>query len=203
MSAALSVSLSPTLNYKPQDLSKDTHFPKANNTDNPCSQFVFDVKVSKRKLLSSTFSGLVPTWVGLSVAQPTRAEPESPVASTSNRMTYSRFLQYLDEGSVKKVDLFENGTVAIAEIYNPTLDKFQRVKVQLPGLPQELIRKMKDKNVDFAAHPMDINWWTAILDLLGNFAFPLILLGSLLLRTSTNNPAGGPNLPFGLGRYEL
>lgn len=40
-----------------------------------------------------------------------------------------------------------------------------------------------------------------MMDLLGNLAFPLILLGSLLLRSSTDNP-GGPNLPFGLGRYE-
>lgn len=129
-----------------------------------------------------------------------RAEPESPIESASSRLSYSRFLQYLDEGAVKKVDVFENGTVAIAEIYNPVLDKIQRVKIQLPGLPKELIRKMEEKNVDFAAHPMEINWGPAILDLLGNFGFPLLLLGSLLLRSSSSNSPGGPNLPFGLGR---
>ncbi|XP_057435998.1 ATP-dependent zinc metalloprotease FTSH 6, chloroplastic [Lotus japonicus] len=190
MSSALSLSASPTLIHKPQNISKHT----------PCPQTPLDFKVSKRKLLSSTVIGLGPNWVGLSAAQPTRAEPESPVASTSSRMSYSRFLQYLDEGVVKKVDLFENGTVAIAEIFNPTLGKIQRVKIQLPGLPQELLKKMKDKNVDFSAHPMDVNWGDAMLDLLGNLAFPLILLGSLLLRTSSRNSPGGPNLPFGLGR---
>ncbi|XP_027351682.1 ATP-dependent zinc metalloprotease FTSH 6, chloroplastic [Abrus precatorius] len=194
MSNALCFSVSPNLICKPQDLSK------ANNKKKPCPQSVLDNKISKRKLLSSTVIGLGPTWVGLSVARPTRAEPESPAASTSSRMSYSRFLQYLDEGVVQKVDLFKNGTVAIAEIYNPTLEKIQRVKIQLPGLPQELIRKMKEKNVDFAAYPMEISMWPAILDLLGNLAFPLLLLGSLLLRTSINNPGGGPNLPFGLGR---
>lgn len=204
MSSALSLTVSPTLMCKHQGLSKDNHLPKANNKENTYSQTLLDTKVSKRKLLSSAVIGLSPTWLGLSSAQPTKAaEPESPVASTSSRMTYSRFLQYLDEGDVKKVDLFENGTVAIAEIYNPTLDKIQRVKIQLPGLPQELLTKMKDKNVDFAAHPMDVSWWPAIFDLLGTLAFPLILLGALLLRTSRNNPAGGPNLPFGLGRYEF
>lgn len=138
---------------------------------------------------------------GVLVGEPAKAEPETPLESSSNRLSYSRFLQYLDEGGVKKVDLFENGTVAIAEIYNPALEKIQRVKVQLPGLPQELVRKMKEKNVDFAAHPMQMNWSAALLDLLGNLAFPLILLGSLLLRSSSvNNPGGGPNLPFGLGR---
>jgi len=204
MSPALCLSVSPTLFYKPQDPSKDFHhLTKTSHSQKSCQQSLLDNKViSKRKLLSSAVIGLGPALAGLSVAQPTRAEPESPAASTSNRISYSRFLQYLDEGAVKKVDLFENGTVAIAEIYNPSLEKMQRVKIQLPGLPQDLIRKMKDKNVDFAAYPLEVGWWPALLDLFGNLAFPLILLGSLLLRTSINNPAGGPNLPFGLGRYD-
>ncbi|BAT83364.1 ATP-dependent zinc metalloprotease FTSH 6 [Vigna angularis] len=201
MSPALCLSVAPTLFHKPQDPSKDPHLTKASHSQKSCKQSLLDNKViSKRKLLSSAVIGLGPALAGLSVAQSTRAEPESPAASTSNRISYSRFLQYLDEGAVKKVDLFENGTVAIAEIYNATLEKMQRVKIQLPGLPQDLIRKMKDKNVDFAAYPLEVSWWPALLDLLGNLAFPLILLGSLLLRTSINNPAGGPNLPFGLGR---
>jgi cell division protease FtsH len=200
MSSTLSLSVSPTLIFKPQNLSKDTNLTKSNNKETQSQQTLLDTtKLTKRKLLTSSVIGLVPSCV----AQPTRSEPESPNASTSSRISYTRFLQYLDEGVVKKVDLLENGTVAIAEIYNQTLDKIQRVKIQLPGLPKELVRKIKDKNVDFGVYPMDINWGDAVLDLLGNLAFPLILLGSLLLRSSRNNPVGGPNLPFGLGRYEL
>ena len=82
----------------------------------------------------------------MSIVQPTRAEPESPQDATSSRMSYSRFLQYVDEGAVKKVDLFENGTIAIAEIFNPALNKIQRVKIQLPGLPPELLRKLKERH---------------------------------------------------------
>ncbi|WJX80683.1 ATP-dependent zinc metalloprotease FTSH 6, chloroplastic [Trifolium repens] len=197
MSSTLSLSVSPTLIFKPHNLSKDTNLKKSNNKVTQSQQTLLDTtKLTKRKLLTSSVIGLVPACV----AKSTRAEPESPNASTSSRISYTRFLQYLDEGVVKKVDLLENGTVAIAEIYNQTLDKIQRVKIQLPGLPKELVRKMKDKNVDFGVYPMDINWGDAILDLLGNLAFPLILLGSLLLRSSRNNPVGGPNLPFGLGR---
>lgn len=198
MSPALSLSVSHLPICKYQDISKDTHLPKSTNRENPCLKTPSKIKVNRRKLLSSTALGLV--GGGLSVSQPARAEPESPVESTSSRMSYSRFLQYLDEGAVKKVDLFENGTVAIAEIFNPALERIQRVKIQLPGLPQELLRKLKDKNVDFAAHPMEINMTAAVLDLLGNLALPLLLLGSLLLRTSSTNTPGGPNLPFGLGR---
>lgn len=120
---------------KSQGLTKDhAHIPKISIRHNPSSKANLDVKLGKRELLNATAVGLLSE--GLSVAKPARAEPESPAASTSSRMSYSRFLQYLDEGAVRKVDLFENGTVAIAEIFNPTLEKIQRVKIQLPGLPQ-------------------------------------------------------------------
>ncbi|KAL4197841.1 hypothetical protein AMTRI_Chr04g190290 [Amborella trichopoda] len=108
----------------------------------------------------------------------TRTEPESPQEASSSRMSYSRFLEYLDQGAVKKVDLFENGN-------NPVLNKIQRVR---------------EKDVDFAVHPLEINMTDAILNLLGNLAFPLLLLGALFLRSSQLNNPGGTNLPFGLER---
>ncbi|KAL1104293.1 hypothetical protein V6Z11_D04G056900 [Gossypium hirsutum] len=197
MAVTVSLSVSHLPGCKAHDFS---HLPKPTNKDNPSSKASSDIKLSKRNLLlSSMASGLIGR--GVLVGEPAKAEPETPMESSSSRLSYSRFLQYLDEGGVKTVDLFENGTVAIAEIYNPALEKIQRVKVQLPGLPQELVRKMKEKNVDFAAHPMEMNWSAALFDLLGNLAFPLVFLGTLLLSSSSvNNPGGGPNLPFGLGR---
>ncbi|CAL5365949.1 unnamed protein product [Camellia sinensis] len=177
----------------------DENDQKECNKENPTQKTPLDTKLSRRKLLNTLNSTGLGLTVGSVVAQPARAEPESPIEATSTRLSYSRFLQYLDEGAVRKVDLFENGSVAIAEVFNPALNKIQRVKVQLPGLSQELLRKLREKNVDFAAHPMEVNMVAAILDLLGNLAFPLILLGSLLLRTSSGNTPGRPNLPFGLG----
>lgn len=165
---------------------------------NRCPGLHLNTKLNRRDLLNTvglTFIG------GAVVQQPARAEVESTNDASSSRMSYSRFLQYLDAGAVKKADLFENGTVAIAEIMIPELTKSQRVKIQLPGLPQELLRKLKEKDVDFAAHPIEMTAFSVFLDLLGNLAFPLLLIGSLLLRTPTNLPGGGSNLPFGLGRY--
>ncbi|EHA8588182.1 putative ATP-dependent zinc metalloprotease FTSH 6, chloroplastic [Cocos nucifera] len=183
MSPALSLTTAHLPICRSQEISKE------NNIKTP---------LGRRKLLKSAGLGLIGT--GFAAARPTKAEPESPQDSTSSRMSYSRFLQYLNEGAVKKVDLFENGTVAIAEISNPALNRIQRVKVELPGLPKELLRKLKEKDVDFAAHPVQPNVGLAILDFLVNWGFPLLLLGSLFLRTSSVNTPGGPNLPFGLGR---
>jgi len=40
-------------------------------------------------------------------------------------------------GRVKKVDLYENGTIAIVEAISPELgNRVQRVRVQLPGTSQ-------------------------------------------------------------------
>lgn len=180
------------------DVARKCHIKSSVRRENLNQRTVSDADFRRRKLLQSVGLGLV--GAGLSVAKPAMAQPESPQESASSRMSYSRFLEYLNEGAVKKVDLFENGTVAVAEISNPALKKIQRVKVQLPGLPPELLRKLKEKDVDFAAHPVEPNVGLAILDLLGNLVFPLLLLGTLFLRSSSPNTPGSPNLPFGLGR---
>lgn len=160
MSTALSLSVSQFPLCKSQDFSKDVYNPKISNKETPCQKTHSDTRINRRKLLST--SGL--SLVAGTLSKPARAETEAPVEVTSSRMSYSRFLDYLNQGAVKKVDFFENS--AVAEILiNP------------------------EKNVI-----------GPLLDLLGNLAFPLILLGYLLLRSSSNTP-GGPNLPFGLGRY--
>ncbi|KAL8532233.1 hypothetical protein ACS0TY_008730 [Phlomoides rotata] len=193
MSPAVSVSASYIPISKFQEFLKDDH-----HSLNPHLKSTPDTKLSRRKLMTST--GL--TLLAGPAIQPGKlaVAAEAPAEGASSRMSFSRFLEYLDQDAVKKVDLFQNGTVAIAEIFNPALNKIQRVRIQLPGLPQGLLRKLEEKNVDFAAHPMEVNAADAILDLLGNLAFPLILIGSLLLSRSSSNPLGGRNLPFGLGR---
>uniref|UniRef100_A0A0E0L9M0 AAA+ ATPase domain-containing protein n=1 Tax=Oryza punctata TaxID=4537 RepID=A0A0E0L9M0_ORYPU len=160
--------------------------------------------LSRRRLLQSAGLGL---GLGLAAARPARAEAPAlaPEEVTSNRMSYSRFLEYLNAGAVKKVDFFENGTVAVAEVDDQAaLSRVHRVKVQLPGLPAELVRKLRDKGVDFAAHQVEPNAGLMLLDFLVNFGFPLLFIASLLWRSATmNNPGGGgggPNLPFGLGK---
>ncbi|KAJ3694960.1 hypothetical protein LUZ60_000337 [Juncus effusus] len=192
-SSTLSLTTTHPAICKAQDVSKEKYIPKPplkgdNNTLN----------LRRRKLLNLTGLGILSS--NFSISKPSRAEPEAPIESISSRMSYSRFLQYLNEGVVKKVDFFEkDGFFAIAEIYNQVLNKTQRVKVQLPGLQPELVRKLKEKEVDFSVHPVEPDLGLMILDFVSTYAFPLIFLGSLLLRFSAG-PPGGPNLPFGLGR---
>ena len=118
----------------------------------------------------------------------------------SSRMTYGRFLEYLDMGWVKRVDLYDDGHTAIVEAIGPELgNRIQRIRVELPATAPELISKLRKANVDIDAHPnVDANSSWGIL---GNLIFPIVLIGGLafLFRRSGNIP-GGPGQAMNFGK---
>ncbi|VAI80137.1 unnamed protein product [Triticum turgidum subsp. durum] len=123
---------------------------------------------SKRKLLKLALGG-----VGLPALLSANKALADDQGVSSSRMSYSRFLEYLDKDRVKKVDLFENGTIAIVEAISPELgNRVQRVRVQLPGLSQELLQKLREKNIDFAAHNQQEDSGNLLFNLIGP-GFPL------------------------------
>jgi cell division protease FtsH len=119
-------------------------------------------------------------------------------------MSYSRFLEYLDKDRVTKVDVYENGTIAIVEAVSPELgNRLQRVRVQLPGLSQELLQKLREKNIDFAAHNAQEDSGSFLFNLIGNLAFPLAVIGVLFLlsrRSGGMGGPGGPGFPMAFGQ---
>ncbi|KAH9615147.1 hypothetical protein KSS87_018533, partial [Heliosperma pusillum] len=147
----------------------------------------------KRALLKVLLGnvGLASTLMGSKIAS---ADDQGV---SSSRMSYSRFLEYLDKDRVKRVDLYENGTIAIVEAVSPELgNRVQRVRVQLPGLSQELLQKLRAKNIDFAAHNAQEDTGSMLFNLIGNIAFPLILIGGLfLLSRRSSGGMGGPGGP--------
>ncbi|KAM3193743.1 hypothetical protein ACQJBY_070400 [Aegilops geniculata] len=156
---------------------------------------------SKRKLLKLALGGV--SLPALLSANKALADDQGV---SSSRMSYSRFLEYLDKDRVKKVDLFENGTIAIVEAISPELgNRVQRVRVQLPGLSQELLQKLREKNIDFAAHNQQEDSGNLLFNLIGNLAFPLILIGGLFLLSRRGGSGGmggpgGPGFPLGFGQ---
>jgi cell division protease FtsH len=155
----------------------------------------------KRDLLKRALAAAVTAAPLLGSVRPAAADDQQGVASS--RMSYSRFLEYLDMGRVKKVDLYENGTIAIVEAVSPELgNRVQRVRVQLPGTSSELLNKFRDKKVDFAAHSNTEDGGAVFLNLLGNLAFPLLLVGGLFLLSRRGGGAGGPG-GFGGGNNPM
>ncbi|TVQ20595.1 MAG: AAA family ATPase, partial [Leptolyngbya sp. DLM2.Bin15] len=120
--------------------------------------------------------------------------------AANTRMTYGRFLEYLDSGRVTSVDLYEGGRTAIVEATDPDLDnRMQRLRVDLPGNTPEIVSKLRARNVNFDSHPPRNDG--AIWGLLGNLVFPVLLIGGLffLFRRSSNAP-GGPGQAMNFGK---
>ncbi|XGV95600.1 MAG: ATP-dependent zinc metalloprotease FtsH2 [Leptolyngbya sp. BL-A-14] len=137
-------------------------------------------------------------WQGLAVNAPTSMGNNA----ASTRMTYGRFLEYLDAHRVTSVDFYENGRTAIVEAVDPELDnRLQRLRVDLPGNAPEVITRLRNDKISFDSHPARNDG--AIWGLLGNLIFPVLLLGGLffLFRRSGNVPGGpGQAMSFGKSR---
>ena len=162
--------------------------------------------MTRKDLFRSAALSALALVPALSAASPALAE-DAGANVASSRMSYSRFLEYLDMGRVKKVDLYENGTIAIVEAISPELgNRVQRVRVQLPGTSAELLAKFRAQNVDFAAHTNTEDGSGVFLNLLGNLAFPLLLVGGLFLLSRRQQgpggmgPMGGPGNPMAFGK---
>lgn len=118
--------------------------------------------------------------------------PDSKQNRTNSKMTYGRFLEYLDMGWIKTVDLYDNGRIAIIEAASPELgDRIQKIRVEIPVGDSPLIVKLRTAKVDFTSHPT-INS-KGILTQLSSIFIPLVIIGGLILlfRRSTNF-MGGP-----------
>ena len=67
-----------------------------------------------------------------------------------SRMSYGRFIDYIDSGRVTAVDIYEGGRNAVVEAVDPELDnRVQKIRVDLPGLAPELINKLKEEGISF------------------------------------------------------
>nr|QCI07306.1 Cell division protein FTSH [Leiomenia cribrosa] len=135
-------------------------------------------------------------WQGF--LAPTNNDINTNIANS--RMTYGRFLEYLDMGWVKKVDMYDNGHTAIVEAIGPELgNRIQKIRVELPATAPELIVKLKKANVDLDAHPAKNT--AALWNLVGNLLFPLFLIGGLaFLFRRSGNATGGPGQAMSFGK---
>ncbi|MBE9167689.1 ATP-dependent zinc metalloprotease FtsH2 [Pleurocapsales cyanobacterium LEGE 06147] len=122
--------------------------------------------------------------------------------TASTRMTYGRFLDYLNSGRVTSVELYENGRTAIVQATDPELDnRLQKLRVDLPANSPNLIAKLREADVSFDYHPASNDG--ALLGLIGNLFFPILLIAALffLFRRSSNIPGGpGQAMSFGKSR---
>jgi len=124
----------------------------------------------------------------------------APRNSAVARISYGRFLDYINSGRVTSVDIFDGGRNAVIETIDSELDnKVQRLRVDLPGLTPELINNLKNEGISFDVHP--VKTAPPSLGILGNLLFPAILIGGLiLLARRSNGMPGGPGQAMQFGK---
>ena len=85
-----------------------------------------------------------------------RSNQELNQNSVNSRMTYGRFLEYLEKGWIKQVDLYDNSRNAIVEASSPELgNRPQIIRVDIPVGTSQLIQKLKEYKIDFDSHPTE------------------------------------------------
>ncbi|MGB3135962.1 MAG: ATP-dependent zinc metalloprotease FtsH2 [Nodosilinea sp.] len=120
--------------------------------------------------------------------------------AANTRLTYGRFLDYLDAGRVTAVDLYDGGRTAIVEAVDPDLDnRVMRWRVDLPGNSPDLVSRLRTSNINLDSHPPRNDG--ALVGALGNLLFPLLLIGGLffLFRRSSGG-MGGPGQAMNFGK---
>jgi cell division protease FtsH len=131
----------------------------------------------------------------------TQAKTEVSSNVSSLRMTYGRFLEYLDMGWVKQVDLYDNSRNAIVQASSPELgNRPQSIRVEIPVGASQLIQKLKDSNVSFDAHPAPQK--SIFITIASNLLLPLIFIGSLIFFFQNSESFGGNSgsSPMNLGK---
>lgn len=156
------------------------------------------MKISWKNILLWSLPIVVITvfiWQGLLTS--TNNDINNNIASS--RMTYGRFLEYLEMGWVKRVDIYDNGHTAIVEAIGPELgNRIQKIRVELPANAPELITRLRNQNIDLDAHPNKNT--SAIWNLISNLFFPLLLVSGLALlfrRSGSTNGGPGQAMAFG------
>ena len=119
----------------------------------------------------------------------------------SSRMTYGRFLEYLEMGWVKQVDLYDNSRNAIIQAASPELgNRPQTIRVEIPVGASQLIQKLKEYNIDFDAHPAERK--NLFVSIASNILLPIIFITGLVyfFQNSENFGGGSGQSPMSLGK---
>jgi cell division protease FtsH len=120
---------------------------------------------------------------------------------SSSRMTYGRFLEYLEMGWIKQVDLYDNSRNAIVQASSPELgNRPQSIRVEIPVGASQLIQKLKEYNIDFDAHPIPRKG--LLVTIASNLLLPLVFIAGLIFffQNSDNFSQNSGSSPMNLGK---
>ena len=108
----------------------------------------------------------------------------------TSRMTYGRFLEYLEMGWVKQVDLYDNSRNAIIRASSPELgNRLQTIRVEIPVGASQLISKLKEYDINFDAHPTENR--NFLITIASNIILPILFISGLYYFFQNSDSFGG------------
>ena len=140
-------------------------------------------------------------FFNLATPQESSTEMQLNQNKISTRMTYGRFLEYLEMGWIKQVDLYDNSRNAIIQAASPELgNRPQTLRVEIPVGASQLIQKLKEYNIDFDAHPVPKK--NFLVGIASNILLPIIFLTGLVyfFQNSENFGNSSGQSPVDLGQ---
>jgi cell division protease FtsH len=129
------------------------------------------------------------------------SQTETNTNVSTSKMTYGRFLEYLEMGWVKQVDLYDNSRNAIVQASSPELgNRPQSIRVEIPVGASQLIQKLKEYNIDFDAHPIPQKG--LLKTIAGDLVLPLVFIAGLVFffQNSDNFSQNSGSSPMNLGK---
>jgi len=127
--------------------------------------------------------------------------PDNQENKVTSTMDYPHLINYIDNGWVKTIDLYDNDQIAIIEAFNPEVtDRPQKIRLEIPSNATSLLKKLKEANVDINAHAPRKNNMKIFFNTFGSFIIPALVVAVLYLffeRSNRNGSIwggnGGPN----------
>jgi cell division protease FtsH len=176
------------------------------------NKFIFKILIKKLKMDRNTVQKLL---IGLFISaclfiglktfniagfndNPSQAEINTNVTT---RMTYGRFLEYLEMGWVKQVDLYDNSRNAIVQASSPELgNRPQSIRVEIPVGASQLIQKLKEYNIDFDAHPIPRKG--LLVSIASDLLLPVVFIAGLafFFQNSDSFSQNSGSSPMNLGK---
>ena len=158
-----------------------------------------DRDLIKRTMVIIFFIAMI--FLGLREANVMGLGESKQDVTSSSRMTYGRFLEYLEMGWVKQVDFYDNSRNATVQASSPELgNRPQSIRVDIPVGASQLIQKLKEYNIDFDAHPAPRK--SILLTIASNLLLPSIFIASLIFffQNSDNFSPNSGSSPMNLGK---
>jgi len=144
-------------------------------------------------------SGTMSMPAALAQDMPPQAQVTAPMSApmqqdqqqrVSGRVTYSRLLEFIDEGNVNRLDVYDLGKTIVAQVN--TNGRSQTLVCDSPGITPSFLKKTEAKGVVVSVHtPEKPN---PMFSVLGDIAFPGLLIAGLLFFRSRSG-GGMPGMP--------